>query len=145
MSLYAPATVTGNTMESISVGVASAGATVHGNTLTSSLPVTLIDLDVDVSGFIDNTFSAADPMIGIEGTLDGNKVLDFFGGEIGRYYATERLTVSSGAALTLASGVELTVRDLRIYGRMVVPDATLRYYSSSGYDYVAVDSGESWS
>ena len=87
---------------------AGGSPTVTGNTFSNSRPLDIDDPDLlDVlSGTSGNTYTDAAPGILLSGTLESIRTLDFHEG-IGYYVLHEDLTISSGATLTIASGVEI--------------------------------------
>ena len=85
-----------------------------GNTFDGSLPLYVTDPDLlsNTAGISGNTYTAADPRIGIRGTLDGQQTMGFVD-TLGKYELLGDLNVASNAALTIEPGVALQSRFAR--------------------------------
>jgi hypothetical protein len=120
-------TLTGNTIGYITLSGGTPSIT--GNTLTNGMPIHIADPDVGTSGITGNSYDAADPWVYIKGTLDVSKTLGFIDTVLGKYVLNDKLSIASGATLTLASGVTVKAdggRDIFVYGRLEATGATVQ-------------------
>ena len=114
--------------------------TLTGNTLTDASPLRTADPDnLNTSLITGNTFSAADPVIYVRGTLDSDEIFEAVDDQVSVYLLSDDLIVSSGATLTLPSDVTLRTTnynyDIYVDGRLACTNAALEllyYYSPYG-------------
>jgi hypothetical protein len=140
--------VTGNTIGYLDLSAGS--PTVTGNTFTDAGPLRVTDPDLlEVSGFVGNAYSASDPWVWYQGTLDGTRSLGLIDGVLGQYKLVGSLTIAVGGTLTLGSGVKLRCEygmDILVSGGLAGTGATIELPGSSYYyaTDVEVRSGGYW-
>jgi len=97
---------------------------ISGNTITGCMALSLAHPNVSTAGVSGNTYTCADPTIMISGILNASRLLGSVDG-VHTYILNGKLTVTSGATLTIPSGVEVRNNNesygLRVDGRL---DAT---------------------
>jgi len=109
-------TVTGNTISrTLDLDSFSGVPVITGNTFTGSSPLSIHDLDMDLSFLTGNIYTATDPQVYITGTVSNSQILDEIDG-IKKYVCTD-MTVSTDCELTVSPGV---VIDYSAYSKIFV-------------------------
>lgn len=104
--LFAPATIENNALGEVRFYAGSSGATVRGNTFMTTQPIRVYYPNLSLSAVTGNTYAANSFIVMSGGTLNEAHTWDVVDG-LSRYSLISNLTVSSGAVLTVASGVEV--------------------------------------
>jgi hypothetical protein len=144
ITLSAAASIQNSTIGSIVFRTGSSGATVTGNTFTSTVPIRIDDPNLLLSGVTGNTY-APNSVIYIGGTLSSSHTLGMLDG-LNQYVLTEGLTVNSGTTLTIASGVQVRTNGyagayLNIYGTLNASGVSFTDVYSAGWTAIQVNNG----
>jgi len=137
LSVSASASITNSEIEYVNLNGGTSA--LSGNTITSSAPLRTADPDhLNTSLITGNTFSGADPVVYVEGTLDYDEIFEVVDGQLRVYELTQNLRVAAGATLTVEPGVTLRsvdrYDDIVLYGVLEGMDSSLElpYFSSWG-------------
>jgi RHS repeat-associated protein len=108
VNLSASATITDSTIRYVNLG--GGIPTITGNTFSGIVPFRTTDPDhLRVGRITGNSYTAADPRVHVQGTLNGTLDLGVLDASVSEYRLTGHLTAAVGAELTIDSGVTVRV------------------------------------